>query len=142
MDAQPILIVDDSPVNLKLARVVLEAGGYAVQTAADTDEAREVMKRFSPRLILMDIQLPGMDGLEFTRHLKSDPATADIRVVALTAFAMQADREKAMAAGCDGFITKPFDTRTLGSTIARLLDGPSPLEGPHDDDSVRSGRGG
>lgn len=139
MTAQPILIVDDSPINLKLVRVVLQAAGYDVQTAADAEAAMAVMREFRPRLILMDIQLPGMDGLELTRRLKSDPTTADILVVALTAYAMKGDRERALAAGCDDFITKPVDTRTLGSAIAFLLNRTALMEGTHDGDATRSG---
>jgi two-component system cell cycle response regulator DivK len=118
---EPVLIVDDNPVNLKLARVVLAAEGYDVRTAADADEAMAVLEEFRPRLILMDIQLPGMDGLELTRRLKSDPAKRGLVILAMTAYAMKGDEEKAIAAGCDGYITKPIDTRTLPSLIATYL---------------------
>jgi CheY-like chemotaxis protein len=119
---EPILIVDDNAVNLKLMRVLLAGEGYTVRTAIDADEALAVLREFRPRLILMDLQMPGMDGLELTRHLKKDHALADIIVVALTAYAMKGDEGKALEAGCDGYITKPIDTRTLAATIAAHLE--------------------
>jgi CheY-like chemotaxis protein len=117
----PILIVDDNQVNLKLVRVVLAGEGYDVRTAADADEALGALRQWRPRLILMDLQLPGMDGLELTRRLKADPATRDIVIVAITAYAMKGDEQKALAAGCDGYITKPIDTRALPQVIAGYL---------------------
>jgi two-component system cell cycle response regulator DivK len=121
MDGEPILIVDDTPVNLKLTRMLLVNEGYSVATAASAEEALELLRSYHPRLILADIQLPGMDGLEMTRRIKKHPATRNIAVVALTAFAMKGDEQKAMDAGCDGYITKPIDTRTLGEKIRQLL---------------------
>jgi CheY-like chemotaxis protein len=123
MDGEPILIVDDTPVNLKLTRMLLVNEGYSVVTAASAEEALELLRSYRPRLILADIQLPGMDGLEMTRRIKQDKATQGIAVVALTAFAMKGDEQKAMEAGCDGYITKPIDTRTLGERIRHLLNG-------------------
>jgi len=117
-----ILIVDDNPVNLKLAQLLLTGEGHDVRTANDAEEALEVLKVFSPRLILMDIQLPGMDGLELTRWLKADPATRDITILGLTAYAMKGDQEKILAAGCDGYISKPIDTRTLPEVISHYLE--------------------
>jgi two-component system cell cycle response regulator DivK len=84
----------------------------------------EVMKDFRPRLILMDIQLPGMSGLDLTSLLKADPATRDIIIVAITAYAMKGDEEKARRAGCDGYISKPIDTRALAGVIERHLASP------------------
>jgi len=121
MAGEPILIVDDNPINLKLARVLLTNEGYEVKTAPDAEEALKIIETFKPRLILMDIQLPGMDGLELTRQLKSSAETKDILVLALTAYAMKGDDEKAKAAGCDGYITKPIDTQTFPGLIAGLL---------------------
>jgi CheY-like chemotaxis protein len=118
---ESILIVDDNPANLKLVRFILVREGYDVHTAADAEEALVVLKSRAPRLILMDLQLPGMDGLELTRRLKASPATRSIFVVALTAYAMKGDEEKALAAGCDGYLAKPIDTRTLPGVIASLL---------------------
>jgi two-component system, cell cycle response regulator DivK len=121
MAGERILIVDDNPQNLKLTRVLLANEGYEVRTAADAEEALKTLDVFSPRLILMDVQLPGMDGLELTRRLKADPNRRDITVLALTAYAMKGDREKALAAGCDGYIPKPIDTDGLPKTIAEHL---------------------
>jgi CheY-like chemotaxis protein len=116
-----ILIVDDNPVNLKLAANVLAFDGYTVLQAADAEEAMVIIADNKPDLILMDIAMPGMDGLTLTRKIKSDPATAKIIVVALTASAMKGDEDKAKAAGCEGYITKPVDTRTLSSKVAEML---------------------
>jgi len=116
-----ILIVDDNPVNLKLVRVLLVTEGYDVRTAADAEEALAVLQTFRPRLILMDIQLPGMDGLELTRRLKADPATRDAIVVALTAYAMKGDEERAISAGCDGYIPKPINTNLLPEIVVEYL---------------------
>ena len=122
MAGEAILIVDDNAVNLKLLRITLAVAGYNVQTAIDAEQALSVLASFRPRLILMDIQLPGMDGLELTRRLKADPATRDAIVLAVTAYAMKGDEQRALEAGCDGYVTKPIDTRTLAGTIARSLE--------------------
>jgi len=121
MASAPILIVDDTPVNLKLTRILLVNEGYKVLTAASAEEALELLRGYHPSLVLADIQLPGMDGLEFTRRIKQEPSTRDIMVVALTAFAMKGDEQRAIDAGCDGYITKPIDTRTLGARIREIL---------------------
>jgi CheY-like chemotaxis protein len=119
--AIPVLIVDDNALNAKLARLLLTHSGYIVRTAADAEQALELLKTFAPRLILMDLQLPGMDGFELTRRLKCDPATRDIVVVALTAYAMKGDERRAMESGCDGYIAKPIDTRTLPRRLSEFL---------------------
>jgi len=121
MAREPILVVDDNPLNLKLTRVLLAGEGYDVRTATDSQEALAVLKTFRPRLILMDIQLPGMDGLELTRRLKADSSNRDILVLALTAYAMKGDEQKARNAGCDGYIAKPIDTRSLPSVVKDYL---------------------
>ena len=121
MDREPILIVDDNPMNMKLVRILLTTEGYEVRTAVDADEALNVLKEFHPRVILMDIQLPGIDGLELTRRLKSDPSTQDITILALTAYVMKGDKERILAAGCDGYIPKPIDTRTLPQLVEEYL---------------------
>lgn len=123
MTGDPILIVDDNPQNLKLARVLLRGEGYRVETAVDAEEALRVLQTFTPRLILMDLQLPGMDGLELTRRLKADPSRRHILVVALTAYAMKGDEERARAAGCDDYVAKPIDTQGLVARVERLLSG-------------------
>jgi CheY-like chemotaxis protein len=119
--AIPILIVDDNPSNTKLMAFILSTRGYDVRTAASADEAIATLADFHPRLILMDIQLPGMDGLTLTRKLKADPATRDISIIAATAYAMKGDEERAREAGCDGYVTKPIDTRQLPVDIERFL---------------------
>src|SRR5690606_29455165 len=111
----------DNPANLKLARVLLTSEGYHVTTAGDAEEALEELDRYTPSLILMDIQLPGLDGLELTRRLKADPRRRHIKIVALTAYAMKGDDEKAFAAGCDDYVAKPIDVVTLPQVIARHL---------------------
>jgi len=119
--AIPVLVVDDNPTNLKLLSYVLASRGYAVQTAADATSAMAALRARRPRLILMDLQLPGLDGLELSRSLKADPATRDIIIVAVTAYAMKGDEERALAAGCNGYIAKPIDTRTFPALIAGYL---------------------
>ncbi len=121
MSAGPILIVDDNPSNLKLVRVLLQAKGYEVVTATDAGEVVRTLLTTRPRLILMDLQLPGVDGLELTRRLKADPATRDIPVIALTAYAMRGDARKAAEAGCDDYVTKPIDVETLPAIIEARL---------------------
>jgi CheY-like chemotaxis protein len=123
MSGEPILIVDDNAINLKLLRLTLKVAGYEVQTAVDAEQAMAVLTTFRPRLVLMDLQLPGMDGLDLTRRLKADPAMAGSVIVAVTAYAMKGDEQRALAAGCDGYVTKPIDTRTLADTVARYLEG-------------------
>jgi CheY-like chemotaxis protein len=126
---ESILVVDDNPANLKLARVLLTSEGYDVQTASDAPEALAILTGFHPRLILMDIQLPGMDGLQLTRRLKTDPSTRHIVILAMTAYAMKGDEQKALAAGCDGYLTKPIDTRSIPSTIAKFLERARSVDG-------------
>jgi len=122
MTAGPsVLIVDDNPTNLKLLRILLQGEGYDVCTAEDAEQALRQIETSKPRLILMDIQLPGIDGLELTRRLKADPMYADILIVALTAYAMKGDDDKARAAGCDGYITKPIDVVALPGVVAEYL---------------------
>ena len=121
MAGESILIVDDNAMNLKLARVLLRNEGYDVRTAGDAAEALRVLVDFRPHLILMDIQLPGMDGLTLTRMLKARPDHRKTIVVALTAYAMKGDEDRLLAAGCDGYVSKPIDTRTFPETVARYL---------------------
>jgi len=116
-----ILVVEDNEANQMLTRAVLELEGFEVEVAASAPEALERIRERRPDMILMDVQLPGQDGLSFTRQLKRDPAYATIRVVALTAHAMQGDREIALRAGCVGYIAKPIDTRTFGAAVSQLL---------------------
>ena len=122
MAEESILIVDDNPVNLKLIRILLEGEGYDINTAIDAEDALRALRELRPRMILMDIQLPGIDGLELTRRLKADPVTRDIVILGLTAYAMKGDEERILAAGCNGYIAKPIDTRTLPRVIERYLE--------------------
>ena len=123
MAGEPLLIVDDNATNLKLVRVLLEGAGYQVRVALDADAALGILREFRPQLILMDIQLPGMDGLSLTRMLKANPSLRDIIILGLTAYAMKGDEERILAAGCDGYIAKPLNTRTLPGIVASHLDG-------------------
>ncbi len=116
-----ILVVDDNEGGLLLASAVLQREGFRVDSAGSAEEVLERLSVRAPDLILMDVQLPGQDGLSLTRQLKADPATASIPIVALTAHAMATDREQAMAAGCIGYISKPIETRTLGDLIRGFL---------------------
>lgn len=119
--ATPILVVDDNPSNIRLLSFVLRSRGYPVRTAASAAEAREAIAAEPPRLILMDIQLPGTDGLALTRELRARPDTAGVLIVAVTAYAMQGDEARALDAGCDAYLTKPIDTRSLPRTIEQVL---------------------
>jgi len=121
MGPRRILVIEDNPKNLKLVRDVLTFSGFEVIEATYAEEALSILEHSQPRMILMDLQLPGMDGLTLTRRLKADPATAGIAIVALTAHAMKGDEQKARAAGCDGYITKPINTRTLHTELVHLL---------------------
>jgi len=121
MAGERILVVDDNPQNLKLVRVLLASEGYAVETAADAEQALAAVERDPPRLVLTDIQLPGLDGLALTRRLKSDPERRAIVVLAVTAYAMKGDEERMLAAGCDGYIAKPIDGDRLLRLVAEHL---------------------
>jgi len=123
-----ILVVDDNPINLKLISDLLESKGHEIFKAVDAEEAQVVLADILPELILMDIALPGMDGLTLTRILKANERTRHIRIIALTAFAMKADDLKARDAGCDGYVTKPINTRELPTQIAEFLarEAPTP----------------
>ena len=121
MSKAPILIVDDNAANSDLMSYLLKMQGYDVRTAADASEALALIGSFQPRLIMMDVQLPGMDGLELTRRLKADPATSGVVIIALTAYAMKGDEERARGAGCDGYVSKPINTRTLPQRVSQFL---------------------
>lgn len=121
MKAPRVLIVDDNPLNVTLAHFVLSADGFEVESAADAQEAVAKIKAFRPELILMDIQLPGVDGLELTRRIKADPLTQHIVVVAFTAFAMRGDEAKMRAAGCDGYVSKPIEVKKFAAQLRSLL---------------------
>ncbi len=116
-----ILIVEDNPMNLELATDLLEAAGFTVHQAATAEEGLRLARELSPQMILMDWSLPGIDGLAATQALRADPATRHLRVIALTAHAMRGDEELALQAGCDGYLTKPIDTRTFAGTVAAFI---------------------
>ena len=122
MAPEVILVVDDNPLNLKLMRFLLVKRGYEVDVANDAEQALEVLGRRHPRLILMDIQMPGIDGLELTRRLKADAKSSAIPIIAVTAFAMKGDEERALEAGCEAYVTKPIDTHTLPALVRSVLN--------------------
>jgi two-component system cell cycle response regulator DivK len=116
-----VLVVEDNPANMKLTALLLQNAGHAVLRAVDAESGLTVARLEKPDLILMDIQLPGMDGLAATALLKQDPATASIPIIALTAMAMKDDEEKSQIAGCDAYIAKPLRYRELYAAIDNLL---------------------
>lgn len=134
-----VLVVEDNEVNQLLTASVLEREGFEVDIAGTSEQALEHLRDRKPDLILMDIQLPGMDGLALTRRLKADAATANIVVVALTAHAMTGDREQTLAAGCAGYISKPIDTRTFGNQVRAFLRPTMSFPGPTRTDATLSG---
>jgi two-component system cell cycle response regulator DivK len=121
MPGELILIVDDNEMNLKLLQMLLVRRGYQVHTASGGEEARARVRELRPRLVLMDVQLPEVNGLQLTREIKQDAELRHIRVVVVTANAMKGDREKALAAGCDSYITKPIEMRALRLEVERHL---------------------
>ena len=121
MNQKSILLVDDSVHNSKLTQFLLRQSGFEVGTAENAEQALSALEQHVPDLILMDIQLPGMDGLALTRHLRRDSSLRDVPIVAFTASAIKGDEEIARAAGCDGYITKPIDTRTFVSVLRKYI---------------------
>ena len=121
MAGERILVIEDNPLNMELVRALLEKLGYVVIDSGTAEEGIERAKVEQPQLILMDINLPGIDGLTATTMLKAEPTTRHIPVVALTAHAMKGDDERVQTAGCDGYMTKPIDTRSFPALVARFL---------------------
>jgi CheY-like chemotaxis protein len=119
-----ILVVEDHPANRLLVEAVLARAGYDVDLASDAVEARARIAAAQPDVILMDVQLPGEDGLSLARELKAKPDTSSIPIVAVSAHAMAGDQAEALAAGCAGYITKPIDTRALAGQISQFAGGP------------------
>lgn len=117
-----ILIIEDNPLNMELASDLLEKEGYLVLKADEAEDGIVLARKEQPDLILMDISLPGMDGLTAIKIIKQEPATSGITIVALTAHAMKGDEEKARAAGCAGYLTKPIQTRTFAQQVASFLN--------------------
>jgi CheY-like chemotaxis protein len=122
-----ILIVDDNAMNIDLVSFLLAADSMQVESAADAAQASARIAAQAPDLILMDIQMPGVDGLELTRRLKADRATRHIPIVALTAYAMKGDEQRMLAAGCDGYIAKPVEVATFTQQVRRFLVRAAPL---------------
>lgn len=116
-----ILVIEDNAANMKLAVLLLQREGHEVFQATDAEDGIRLARERLPQLILMDVQLPGMDGLAASRLLKADAATRDIRIVALTALAMTGDRERAAAAGCDGYIAKPFHYKEFLKLVGEMV---------------------
>jgi two-component system, cell cycle response regulator DivK len=116
-----VLVVEDNPANMTLATFLLKSAGYVVLSALDAEAGLALARDEQPDLVLMDIQLPGMDGLQATAVLKADAVTRDIPVIALTALAMKGDEERIRAAGCDGYIAKPLAYREFLATVAARL---------------------
>jgi CheY-like chemotaxis protein len=115
-------VVDDHPLNLELAAFVLASGPFDVATAVDADTARAQLLAFQPDVVLMDIQLPGTDGLVLTRQWKSDPATRHVTIIAVTAYAMKGDEARLRDAGCDGYLAKPIDVSRFADQVLAVLE--------------------
>lgn len=121
MTGNKILIIEDNLLNLELATDLLAANGFVVSSAPTAEEGLRMARALLPDLVLMDFSLPGMDGLSATKHLKADPATRHLTVVGLTANAMKGDEAAALNAGCDGYLTKPIDTRTFIAAVTKFI---------------------
>jgi CheY-like chemotaxis protein len=122
MSHKRILIIEDNLLNLELATDLLAANGYMIFSTQTAEEGLRLARELLPDLVLMDFSLPGMDGLAATKNLKSDPATSHLTVVGLTANAMKGDAEAALNAGCDGYLTKPIDTRTFATAVTEFIE--------------------
>jgi CheY-like chemotaxis protein len=116
-----ILVVEDNPLNLELVTDLLEANGYVVLAARTAEQGIHLACRLAPDLILMDLSLPGLDGLAATKALRSDPETRHLPIIALTAHTMKGDEQLALDAGCDGYLAKPIDTRSFASKVAGFI---------------------
>ena len=122
MNAYKILIVEDNLLNLEMATDLLEAGGFTVLSAPSAEEGMRMAREIMPDLVLMDVGLPGMDGLSATVALKASPLTRNLTLVGFSAHAMTGDVEIALRAGCDGYVIKPIDTRTFVDTVRRFIE--------------------
>ncbi|MFC1974608.1 response regulator [Chloroflexota bacterium] len=118
-----ILIVEDNPQNMRLVEMVLSAKGYTLLKATDGEEALDMASRERPALIIMDMRLPKLNGLEVTRRLRQTPEFNHIPIIALTAYAMKGDRERVIESGCDAYLSKPVNTHELSVVIAEMLLG-------------------
>lgn len=127
------LIVDDNAINRELLSFILEAADFQVQSTDHAETALEFANNFQPDLLIFDVQLPGMSGLELTRRFRTRPEGKRSCIISVTSYAMESDRELAFAAGCDGYITKPIDTRTFADEVLRIM-------GSRADDNALSAR--
>jgi two-component system, cell cycle response regulator DivK len=127
MEKRRVLIIDDNPLNIELASVVLEEAGFVVDGVSEPGEAHSRIATFRPDVILMDIQLPGSDGLALTRAIKADPATHHIAVAAFTAYAMKGDEARMRDGGCDGYIVKPIDVAVFADQVRSVIDTRRPM---------------
>lgn len=121
MPGDSILIVDDNAFNATLVAMLLSSAGYVLQTASGASEVATILDRYRPRLILMDLQMPDVDGYELTRRIKQDPKTRSILVIAFTSVPPEEGEPQALAAGCDGYIPKTFDPRELAGEVEKYL---------------------
>ena len=121
MNKKTVLVIEDNALNMKLVRSLLSIGKYGMIEAMDAESGIKIAREKRPNLILMDIQLPGMDGLDATRIIKSDPTLKDVTIIALTSHAMDGDEGRAKEAGCDGYISKPIDTKAFLKTVDKHL---------------------
>ena len=121
MKSRKILVIEDNALNMKLVRSLLKIGKFEILEAEDAESGIQLMRQHLPDLVLMDVQLPGMNGLKATRIIKRDPTIKEIPIVALTSYAMQGDEEKAAEAGCSGYITKPIDTKSFLQVIDKYI---------------------
>lgn len=121
MEIKTILVIEDNKLNMKLVRGLIKISKHHMLEANDAELGIQLIREQKPDLVLMDIQLPGMDGLSATKIITGDPDLKDIPIVALTSYAMQGDKEKALAAGCTGYIAKPIDTRKFLETVSQYL---------------------
>jgi len=121
MSGETVLIVEDNEKNRKLMRVVLKAKGYTILEAGTGEEAMSLLQEQKPDIILMDIQLPGIDGLTLIKQIKEDASTGEIPIIAVTAYAMKGDEQRILATGCDGYISKPVNTRELPLTVEKYI---------------------
>ena len=121
MQNKMVLVVEDNPLNMKLIRSLLQLGDFDMIEAPDAESGIELAKKIKPDLILMDIQLPGMDGLSATQLIKNDPSLNKVPIVAITSYAMHGDEQKTKSAGCSGYIAKPIDTRSFLDIINEYM---------------------
>jgi two-component system cell cycle response regulator DivK len=121
MTAPRVLVVDDNAINIELVSYVLGADGFVVAGASDAQDALDKVALFRPHIVLMDVQMPHVDGLELTRFIRAEPSMCNVVVIAFTAYAMKGDEQKMLAAGCDGYLTKPLDVATFAASVRKYL---------------------